>query len=320
MNQRRALAAVAALVFSLSGFSAAMTGVSISAYRRQLHEFSEKIHSLEDHPDDAGSIIASIPDQVSIDTTGREITVSYHPLKDALTQFSKADSQHKAEYLKHIHTYLATLEEQAEIYEQPNAVRASSSRQKLAEILARREFRNVHRPGFKESLLAKIYRWLSRLFGKIHFGSSSAFSILQVIVYALVGAALLILVLWTVNRLRRQEEELPPREIIPFSPSARSWRAWLADARTHADKQDWRNAIHLAYWAGISFLESGGAWKPNRARTPREYLRLLTTRNPNHRPLSALTSKFEVVWYGDRPAAPQDFQDTLGQLEKMGCR
>lgn len=318
MNHRRALGAVA-LILCLSGFSAATTAVSMSEYRRQLHEFSGKIQSLDGHPDEAGSVIAAIPDQVNIDATGREITFSYRPLKDALTQFSKADSRHQAEYLKHISAYLATLEEQAGLYEQPPGEPAAS-RQKLSEILARREFRNVHRPGFKETLLAKVFRWLSRLFGKIHFGSSSAFSILQVIVYALVGAALLILVLWTVKRLRRKEEELPPREIIPFSPSARSWRAWLADARAHADKQDWRNAIHLAYWAGISFLESGGAWKPNRARTPREYLRLLSTLNPNHRPLLALTSKFEVVWYGDRPAAQHDFQDTLGQLEKMGCR
>ncbi len=78
--------------------------------------------------------------------------------------------------------------------------------------------------------------------------------------------------------------------------------------------------IHLAYWAGISSLESGGAWKPNRARTPREYLRMVGTRSPHHRPLSALTRKFEVVWYGERVAAEADFQETLAQLEQLGCR
>ena len=109
------------------------------------------------------------------------------------------------------------------------------------------------------------------------------------------------------------------REIIPFAPSARSWRAWLAEARLMAQQQEWRNAIHLAYWAGISFLESGGAWKPNRARTPREYLRLLGTRKPEYPSLAALTRKFELVWYGDRAAGALDFQETLGQLEKLGC-
>jgi hypothetical protein len=87
-----------------------------------------------------------------------------------------------------------------------------------------------------------------------------------------------------------------------------------------AQQQDWRNAIHLAYWAGISFLESGGAWKPNRARTPREYLRLMGSRKPEYPSLAALTRKFELVWYGDRAASSLDFQETLGQLEKLGCR
>jgi hypothetical protein len=33
-----------------------------------------------------------------------------------------------------------------------------------------------------------------------------------------------------------------------------------------------------------------------------------------------LTRKFELVWYGHREAAESDFQETLGQLEKLGCR
>lgn len=319
MNYARPLAVITALILSLPGVHAAATGVSVAQFRQQLHEFSESVGSLNDQPDQAGSVIAAIPDQVTIDATGREITVSFRPLKDALTEFAKADSRLKPEHLKNVRTYLLTLEEQATTYDQAVADPAAS-RQKLGEILARREFRNVHGPGLKETLLGRLYRWLARLLGRIRFGGAGAFNILQVIVYVLVGAALLILVFWTVNRLRRTEEDLPPRKIIPFSPSARSWRAWLAEAREHAQKQDWRNAIHLAYWAGISFLESGGAWKPNRARTPREYLRLLSTRNPKHRPLSDLTRKFEVVWYGDRPAAQQDFQETLVQLEKLGCR
>jgi hypothetical protein len=165
-----------------------------------------------------------------------------------------------------------------------------------------------------------LYKWLAWFLSLFHIRGKGAFNVLQFVVYALVACALLLLLFWTINRLRRKEEEPPAREILPFTPSARSWHVWLAEARENAAKQDWRNAIHLAYWAAISFLESGGAWKPNRARTPREYLRLLSTRNPSHPPLSNLTKKFEVIWYGDRPALQQDFEDSLGQLEKLGCR
>jgi hypothetical protein len=143
---------------------------------------------------------------------------------------------------------------------------------------------------------------------------------MRLIIYLLVGAAATLLLLWTIRRLRRPQEELPEREIIPFAPSARSWRAWLADARTQAQKEDWRNAIHLAYWAGISYLEEHGAWKPNRARTPREYLRLIGKAAAQYPVLAALTRKLEIVWYGYGTAAEADFHEALGQLEKLGCR
>jgi hypothetical protein len=86
-----------------------------------------------------------------------------------------------------------------------------------------------------------------------------------------------------------------------------------------AQQREWRRAIHLAYWAGISFLEENGAWKPDRARTPREYLRIMGARKPQYPVLAALTKKFEVVWYGHEDAGETDYRETLGQLERLGC-
>ena len=139
-------------------------------------------------------------------------------------------------------------------------------------------------------------------------------------IYTIIGCALLVILLWTWRRLRGRREEPAPREIVPFAPSARSWRLWLAEARSLGQQQDWRNAVHMAYWAGISFLEENGAWKPNRARTPREYLRLVGTRTPKYPPLAALTRQLEVVWYGYSDAGEPDFNEALAQLEKLGCR
>lgn len=307
------------VVVCLCGSLAADVSITLSQYRQQLHQLAEQVHSLQQNPEQAGSVIAAIPDQETVDTGNGNVTVSYRDLKNELTELSKPDSKQKAQRLQQAETYLLRLETDAAGYNQTPAD-IPAARQKLAQILSRREFKNVHGPGLKETLLAKLYRWLSCLLGHLHFGRLGGFSVLQVLVYLLIGVALLLLLLWTLNHLRRKQEEPQYREIVPFSPSAKSWRAWLAEARSYADKQDWRNAIHFAYWAGISFLESGGAWKPNRARTPREYLRLLSSRNPNYPPLSSLTKKFEIVWYGDRPAAQQDFEESLGQLEKLGCR
>jgi hypothetical protein len=102
--------------------------------------------------------------------------------------------------------------------------------------------------------------------------------------------------------------------------SARGWRIWLAEARAAAQSGNWRDAVHLAYWAGISLLETQGAWRPDSARTPREYLRLIPEANPHRPTLSSLTRKFELVWYGGQPADEQVFAQTLEELEKLGCR
>jgi Domain of unknown function (DUF4129) len=299
--------------------ASADTTLSVSDYRQQLHIMAEQIQSLNNNPEHAGAVIRAIPDQVTVNTGTSTVTVNYHPLKDDLAEYSRTEIKLQPQRLREITNYVARLEEDAAAYDKLSP-EASDAQSTIHDILSRREFKNVHGPGMKETLLARFYRWLDRVFDRVHIGRTGAFSLFQFLLYALVAIALIVLVFWTMNRLRRKREEAPAREIVPFSPSARSWRAWLAEARQHADRQDWRRAIHLTYWAAISFLEAGGAWKPNRARTPREYLGLLTRRHPGYAPLSTLTRKFEVVWYGDRPALRQDFEELLGCLEKLGCR
>jgi hypothetical protein len=77
--------------------------------------------------------------------------------------------------------------------------------------------------------------------------------------------------------------------------------------------------VHLAYWAGISFLETQGKWHSDSARTPREYLRLIQSSGAHHAPLSALTHQMEIVWYGRAEAGPEAFSEALKHLEDLGC-
>jgi uncharacterized protein DUF4129 len=293
--------------------------VSISQYRQQLHGIATKVDALGSHPDEAGELVASIPDHVSVATSTGEISVSYKTLKDNLAAFAAADESKRPGLLTQIQSYTRELLAAADGYEKRHADLSSTHRQ-LEQILSRHEFKKVRGPSAKDAFLARVYRWLSRLLSKISLGTGTQFDWMRLLIYLLIGAAVALLSIWTIRRMRRPQEDLPQREIIPFSPSARGWRTWLAEARALAQQQDWRNAIHLAYWAGISYLEEHGAWKPNRARTPREYLRLIGTRAAQYPVLAALTRKLEVVWYGYGSAAEADFQETLGQLEKLGCR
>jgi hypothetical protein len=319
MKRGRAQLALFLVASSMLMLPAAAAGsdLSLTEYRQQLRELTAKVDSLADHPEQAGKTEADIPDNVAVETGHGQITVSYRDLKDDLAAFSRAGAGKRPASLAQIQNYLRELRVQAEAYEQ--GASPAAARQRLADILARREFHKAQGPSPGDLLLGKILSWLSRLLDKLPSGRSR-FDPVQILVYLFIGVALLVLVLWTVRHLRRPREEQAMREIIPFSPSARGWRVWLAEARTLAQQQDWRNAIHLAYWAGISFLEEQGAWRPDRARTPREYLHLVGLRSARYPALATLTRKFELVWYGHRDAAESDFQETLGQLEKLGCR
>jgi hypothetical protein len=321
MKSRRAISS--ALLLALLACSCAVAAraesVSITEYRRQLQDIAQKVDALKADPDQAGKLVAEIPDTISVATSSGEINVSNKILKDNLAAFSRADEEKRAPLLTQLQNYVQALTAAAESYDQPGAD-AAAARGKLSEILSRHEFNKVRGPSAKDAFLARIYRWLSRILGKLAFRGGGNFDLMRVLIYLLVALAATLVLIWTIRRLRRPQEELPQREIIPFSPSARNWRTWLAEARALAQQQDWRNAIHLAYWAGISYLEEHGAWKPNRARTPREYLRLIGTRAAQYPVLAALTRKLEHVWYGYGDAAESDFNEALVQLEKLGCR
>jgi hypothetical protein len=296
----------------------AATAISLSEYRQQLRDLSSRVDTIDAHPEDIAKTSASIPDEIVVNTGANEVTVNYRNLKNDLAALSRASQDKRPAGLRQIRDYLRTLDAEADRYDQSSDLNAAH--QKLSEILARREFHNVRGPSARDLLLARVFSWLSRILSKLAAAGGTTVDWFSVLIYVVIAGAVSVLAVWTIRRLRRPADESEGREIIPFSPSARGWRAWLGEARLMAQQQDWRNAIHLAYWAGISFLESGGAWKPNRARTPREYLRLMGQRKPEYPSLAALTRKFELVWYGDRAASASDFQEALGQLEKLGCR
>jgi Domain of unknown function (DUF4129) len=312
----RALGSAGAVLLLGSMISAQAAARSLDDYRRDLAEISEHVDSLQDHPENAGAVTASIPDKVAVSTSAGEITVSFSDLKSDLIQIAKADSEKRSRLLPQIQEYVRTLNRDALSFDRPPRAEAH---EKLAAILAQREFRNRQGPNPKDVVLAKLFGWLIRLLSRIRPGNAG-FNWFQIVIYAIICGALLVILLWTWRRLRGRREEPAPREIVPFAPSARNWRLWLAEARSLAQQQDWRNAIHLAYWAGISFLEEHGSWKPNRARTPREYLRLVGTRTAKYPPLAALTRQLERVWYGYSDAGESDFNEALAQLEKLGCR
>ena len=148
------------------------------------------------------------------------------------------------------------------------------------------------------------------------FGSAAIPTVSNLLVYTLITIAVVVLGLWTYRSLARTaaiDSVVPDR--VPVS--AKAWPLWLNDAQAAAALGEWREAIHLAYWCGVSYLETRGTWRPDRARTPREYLRLMPPSHAHRQTLSALTRSFELVWYGTDRADAHTFKEALAHLEKL---
>jgi hypothetical protein len=291
---------------------------SLDSYKAELQGWSQQLESLHAHPEDAAKFRASLPPQSLVREGAQTLEVSHSWLNSALIEFTAAKPERRPELLRQMHVRLAAQQQEADVFRQ-TASYPAWSRRKLAEILSEREFRRVHGPSawelWKQRVIKRIFHWLDRMFSAVSYSPRGG----EILVWLVIAVALCLVAIWLKRTATRRLEDWP-RTPIPFAPSAKHWRKWLTEASDAAQQGRWREAIHLAYWAAISQLEQGGAWVPDRARTPREYLRALPAASHRRPALAALTRRFEITWYGHRDAVSADFEETLVQLEKLGCR
>lgn len=201
------------------------------------------------------------------------------------------------------------------------STRPRVARQKLDAILNRYEFRGMGGPSRLDAARDRLIMWLGellhRLFGRI--GSSRRASQTLMWTLAIALAALLMAGLLRAFLRRPVESSLDLKGPVR---GAHGSRDWAREALEASARGDYRDAIRLAYWAGVYRLAELGFWQVDRTRTHREYLSLLAEPAPDdarHSALVAVTSKFERVWYGSQAASAGDFQFVVTQLETLGC-
>jgi hypothetical protein len=321
---------IAVLLFCFLLFSASAQNqqsgptLSLAQFQAQLDQLNSQVTALGAQPQNAEALRKSLPKQWTVagGSPAKNVEVSATAIDQALTDFQKQLPARKKATLRELHTQLLAMRAEVDGYTKPEAANPAM-RKRLDNILAAREFGSIQGPNFwdtlRERIAAWFEKWWDKLFGKIHISPPSVEWVGRIFVWVVICAAACVLAVWLFRIYRRKPQEYT-REIMPFAPSAKSWRIWLAEAREQAARGDWRNAIHLSYWASVSYLEASGLWAPDRARTPREYLRAVDGRDPKKPPFTSLTRRFESVWYGSRQAGPSDFDATLAELEKLGCQ
>jgi hypothetical protein len=288
---------------------AALPPLSVSAYIAELDRLLLATRELDDHP----RLVFELPPTWRVQTDRRTFDVSTRWLQSDLDEWR---SGHHSAPLGRVADGLRALRAEAVSLQQP-AADVSVERGLLARILAGREFQGVHGPTVIDRIKQRAVELFLELLRPL-FRASAIPTMGRVVVNALIALAVLMLAFWMYRTLRGAaaiDTVLPG----PLPASARAWPAWLKDARAAADGGDWRAAVHFTYWCGISFLEGQGAWRPDRARTPREYLRVVRSGSDYVPPLTALTRCCELVWYGTEDADADTFAQALAHLKKLGC-
>jgi len=287
--------------------------LSPAAYRAELDRLLAAVDRADVPAIDLEVMANDLPPAWRVQDGPRNFDISTTRVRNDLRAMARTPG---AGTTAHLRAQLRRLHEDLDAYD---AAPRDTTRDRagLAAILARPEFSGVHGPTWfdrlKQAALTFLVSWLERA-----VSSSNIPTIGRIVVYALVALALAVAALWIYRSLRRtaKTETILPDE-LPVS--AKEWTAWLAEARAASERAAWRDAVHLAYWAAIAFLESRRLWPPDRARTPREYLRLLPAASEHRSVLAALTHTFELVWYGHHDADAGTFSRAVAELEKLGC-
>jgi hypothetical protein len=207
--------------------------------------------------------------------------------------------------------------------EQQAAPAATATRERLQQILARKEYQPEEKQeSALQAWLKKIRQKINELLGRLFFGGSSKAlpdaGSLQAIRWLIILALLISLVWATVLLLRRFQRRQAKLQNDSPNEESREILGEQFDADVTADdllktaaemarKGEYRLAIRRAYLALLYELEQRGKLRLHRAKTNRDYLRELQQEPYIHPLVSLLTNDYERVWYGDGAATMEDY-------------
>ena len=310
----------ALLLMATASFSAQQTVTppvpqeyDLSEYQAELDRCAESLKK----PSELHSLGSSLASTWHVRVGNSRVQVSTEPITNELREL-EVRPQDSGKIIRDLSLRLAAMRaaaaalETQETRENPEAARA-----RLDTILARKEFQGAKGPSAMDLLQARINRWivekLARLFTRLHISARTGNALAwSVIILAFLSLCYMV---WRwLSGKPRIAENVPAAKAAPSDA-----RHWVEEALAAAERGDFREAIHCAYWAAVAKLEDMNVLARDRARTPRESLRLLEHHPNEERMLRGLTTHFELIWYGYRPASPNDWFRVKEELEKMGC-
>jgi len=286
---------------------------SFNVELKRLDEVLQKKPSMEG----LASLRDSLPNAWKISTTERTYSISTEPLRNQLTSQSSEKAQ----------KWVENLISEVQVSSPKTAENLSETRAELDKILKRKEFAAVRPPSEWELLRARIGAWIGRQLLKLFSGIDRHPVAGRLFFWLILISTVILIAFWVFRFVSSRDRiaSLPAGEVLV---TYRTWQEWIRHAREAASGGNFREAVHSAYWAGIVRLEDSGVVPKDRSKTPREYLRMvvepapgeLSSRATYKEALSKLTARLERIWYANGRAIPEDFVESLHQLEALGCQ
>lgn len=305
--------AIATLVFGLTAW-AQESELSLTQYIDELQHLQGALAATQLSSADLDTVVDGLPSAWTVRSDSQTFLVSAAELKQDLQEHQRNSKETTS--LGDARLLVATLLADAKGMDL-KGVDAQAERQQLDQILARQEFYSALHESWWERLKREAKSLAFRLLQSM-LGSSAFPVVSRAVVWVVAGLAFALLAWWAVRNYLKSEEFAHFSGAID-AVSARPWHDWQAEAKAAAEEGRWRDAIHLSYWSAISFLEGQGLWRPDRARTPREYLRLLPREDIHRDSLFELTQEFEKTWYGSEAATMSEFLAVNTILGRLGC-
>jgi len=261
-------------------------------------------------------LAASVPAFERVSAAGQSYDVPLDWLRSALAIAPEAGTRwpDRRQLLAH---RLDTMSAEARLLDE--AVRRTDAPQDvLANVLADRRFAAARATTWQAALRERIRQWLFDLFSRMSGRGWSSRIVMQAIAWGVSIAALMVLLVWlTGMSLRRRRDT--PIGVGPAGAIVPPGHVLGAEAAELIRAGRLREGARAAYRAALRRLEEEGVVRPDAARTPRETLRLVAPAHRRAAPLSAITSVFERIWYGSRPAGEIDASRLLGLLQEFDC-
>ena len=285
--------------------------LDLPSYQRELAHISD----VSKNPKQIAELRSSLPDTWVVKNGDRTYSVPTKQISAALRQI---EHDPKSSIAAQLEARLGEMQRQAEQLAAPgSAVDAAKAEPKLQSILDRSEFQSDSGPSLWDMIRARISRWifeqLVRLLRFLHLSERTGNTIAWSVIFLAIVLVFYVIYRWLTKSTKTVSFHA---EVEAVASDA---RAWLQEALSAADRGDYREAIHCAYWASLAHLEDIRILPRDRARTPRESLRLLDQHPKEQGLLQSVTRSFELIWYGFRPVSAAEWAETKEQLEEMGC-